>query len=503
MTNWKSAQSLLPNWPVFIGILAFGLLITLTQRVELFVVLAAPIALFTLRNFRATLTVSVWMMLIWMSRLPETLFELDRFSYVVYLCMAISLAAYGVRLLGPGGQAWFRMWRTGWGIWLFLLVIVIGAVHGVFYVEEIPPWMSIQGLDGFVEPWTTWTYFRTFALPGIFQLLLALLIAAGYSDGKYPAQVIAPAALMLWILVFTIGGVVVMSGQSLGDLAQEDQRRFLSEAGFHANTFGGLLAISYAILLGAWQGARQRWLRALLLATIVVTGLGLVLTFSRGAYLAALAVTGLFYIRGSLSKKIIFIALLLVVWFVLPAAVVDRVMTNVESRDINAISADRIEGIWLPLLADIRSHVLIGQGLHSILWTEAQQQKVMLPVGIAHNGYIDLLLDVGMLGAIAVFGSYLYLWRGFMRMSQFDPDSRLRGLFLGGRLAVVALLLVALTNERLTPSVTAFPLWLIGGIMLGRMHWLRKLPKQTLLPTAPGIGIAHASEPGLAHRGGL
>jgi O-antigen ligase len=190
--------------------------------------------------------------------------------------------------------------------------------------------------------------------------------------------------------------------------------------------------------------------------------------------LAFIVVTGLFFLTGSPQRRMAFVAIVLLAWVAAPAAILERAQFGLDSRDLNAISAGRLENIWLPLLPDIGDHLLFGQGLYAIMWTDAQRLQQIYPVSLAHNAYLDLVLDVGLFGACVVLAWYAYLWNGFRRAASSDPDPRFRALFNGGQLALVALCLCALSNDRLTPTAPACLLWVVAGVWLGRQAQLER-----------------------------
>ncbi len=112
---------------VFFAVLAIGALVALTERFELLVLLGVPIALILLRSHRLAVIALVWAMAIWTSRLPVVLFDFVRFSYVVYACVAITAAAYGLKLLTFGARAAPFIGKTAWGAWLLLFLLVVGG----------------------------------------------------------------------------------------------------------------------------------------------------------------------------------------------------------------------------------------------------------------------------------------------------------------------------------------------------------------------------------------
>ena len=95
----------------------------------------------------------------------------------------------------------------------------------------------------------------------------------------------------------------------------------------------------------------------------------------------------------------------------------------------------------MPLLPDIAGHLWFGQGMQSIMWTDAQRFQEIFPVSLAHNAFLDLILDFGLIGALPIVAWYAYLWRGFRHGSRNDPDPEFRALFSGGNLALLAFFL--------------------------------------------------------------
>jgi O-antigen ligase len=277
----------------------------------------------------------------------------------------------------------------------------------------------------------------------------------------------------VWTLVCAtaalIVGEIIVSGEALSVIATQ-RSEHLTTLGFHSNEFGTFLAIAYGLCLGVWNSAESGRHKNRLGAIVVATGIALLLTFSRGAYLA-FAVTNVVVFMGSSPKKrAAFLLVTLLLALAAPAPLVDRAGYGLTTRDANEISAGRVDNLWIPLLPDIADHLWVGQGLQSIMWTEAQLFQQIYPVNHAHNAFLDLLLDLGVLGAIPVLVWYAYVWREFVRRGKTDPDPEFRAIFIGGHLALLSFFLCALTNNRLTPTAPTCLLWVVMGVLLGRIR---------------------------------
>jgi O-antigen ligase len=467
MTSGQLTPFTMPTdkWRDAAALLTVALLCALalyTRRAEVVLLLGAPMALLMVTKFRFAVTITTWVTLMWVSRIPAVFLGLNTFSYLVYLCFVLTTVAYLVRAASPTGRS-LPVVKDPW-IWLFIATIVAGGVHGAMQVDGIPSWVLTPENADYSS---RWVYLRTVMLPGVLLPGLAIAIAVSIQDGQKLEAILAPVCAFVWTINLFIVGAIATSGTSLTVLAAQ-RGEHLVKLGFHSNEFGTLLAVAYALLLGTREGVRDRRSRAILGVTLWATALALVLTFSRGAYVAFLATNALYFLRASPGKKMVAVAGAAFVVLFAPSILIDRIQYGFDGGDLNAISAGRLDGIWAPLLPDIGANLLFGQGLHSIMWTDAQRFQQIFPVSIAHNAYLDLILDLGALGAVTILGWYIHLWRRFGRFSIADGDPAFRAFFFGGHLALVALFLCALVNDRLTPTSPSVCLWIASGVILGR-----------------------------------
>src|SRR5262249_7161048 len=252
-----------------------------------------------------------------------------------------------------------------------------------------------------------------------------------------------------------------------------EEREFLSPLGMHANELGRLYAAAYALLLFTWIEAKNAAFRLALLASMALVVVALVLTFSRGAFLAFVLINLLFLVWHRNTKTLIaFGALAACVLFVLPEAVYDRITTGFGSgadSGSNAISAGRIDHIWLPLLPEIPKSPVWGHGLGSILWSEPMRQgpgTAILAVGHPHNAYLQALLDMGVVGLVLLCAYFAHVWKGLRALSV-DPavSPTLRGFYLGAAAGLASLLVSYATDSSLTPGPEQAFLWLAIGMM--------------------------------------
>ena len=356
--------------------------------------------------------------------------------------------------------------------WLYIVPILIAGVLGSRHVGEIPPFLfkTLVDFDNVTG------YFRDLVVKPLVMVLFALLVGAAVSRSEKPEKFLIPTLISMWIMVSLVFVFVLLYGTSLREMGSSESREFLSALGMHANELGRLYAAAYALLLFTWVESKSPGFRLALLASMGLVTVALVLTFSRGAFLEFILVNVLFLIwRRNAKTLILFGVLAAGALLLLPDAVYDRVTTGF-GRGFGsgsvAISAGRIEYIWLPLLPEVPRSPIYGNGLGSILWSEAMRRGAgvtMLAVGHPHNAYLQALLDMGIAGLILLCAYFVHVWKGFRALSV-DPalSPTLRGFYLGAAAGLASLLISYATDSSLRPGPEQSFLWLAIGMMYGQ-----------------------------------
>jgi putative inorganic carbon (HCO3(-)) transporter len=202
---------------------------------------------------------------------------------------------------------------------------------------------------------------------------------------------------------------------------------------------------------GLWWSARQRWERLAAGLAFLVLGYGLLLTVSRGAWLAVAACAGLTLVvwggrRLSTDRRVWGLAGL--VGLALAAAVG---VTLIAPQRVPALASallrgqDRIE-LYKNSLHLIRDYPLLGIGLGDTFAMVYSKYVLLIPhpyFTYAHNLPLAIWLNQGLLG-LAGFGWLVLAFYGLVlgqaRRGQGSP------LFWGAALGVTAMLLHGLTD---------------------------------------------------------
>jgi len=354
-------------------------------------------------------------------------------------------------------------------LWLYIVPILTAGALGSRHVGDIAPGFYIYDMLDFDS---VAGYVRNLVVKPLSLVIFALLVGAAVSRSEKPEKFLIPTLVSIWVMGSMVIVFVYSSGVALGELASSSSRETLSALGLHANDLGRLYAVAYALLLFTWAESKDPGLRPALLASMGLVVTALVLTFSRGAFLGFIVVNVLFLLWRRNAKTLVFLGLMVAVaLFLIPGAVYDRVATGFGSG-LDAISAGRIEGIWLPLLPEILRSPIYGSGLGSILWSEVMRGErgvTILGVTQAHNAYLETVLDMGIAGLILVCAYFGHVWKDFRALSV-DPSSSptLRGFYLGAAAGLVSFLVAGIAGSYLTPVTEQSFLWLAIGMMYGQ-----------------------------------
>lgn len=354
-------------------------------------------------------------------------------------------------------------------LWLYIVPILVAGALGSRHVGDIAPGFFIYES---LEFYDAGGYIRELVAKPLMMVVFALLVGAAVSRSEKPERFLIPTLISIWVMGAIVVVFVAMSGVALRDLASSGARTFLGPLGLHANDLGRLYAVAYALLLFTWAEAKEPAFRLALLTSMGLVVVALMLTFSRGAFLGFVVVNALFLLWRRNAKTLIFFGVLAAgaLW-VLPAAVYERISTGF-GEGLNAISAGRIEQIWLPLLPEVMRSPIYGNGLGSTMWSEAMHGAdgvTILATSHPHNAYLETVLDMGIAGLILVCGYFAHVWKGFRALSV-DPSlsPTLRGYYLGAAAGLVSLLVAGITDSSLTPKPEQTFLWLAIGMMYGQ-----------------------------------
>src|SRR6185295_4695484 len=355
-------------------------------------------------------------------------------------------------------------------LWLYVVPIMAAGVLGAPHVHQIPSLLLDHNV---IEFDTVGGYFRDLIFKPLMMVVFAMLVGAAMAKSKKTEQFLYPAVVAMWVMSVMVIVFVSLSGTSLQEMAKSESREVLSGLGMHANALGRLYVSAYALLLFTWVESKSAGFRFALLISMAMVVIALILTFSRGAFLSFILVNGLFLVwRRKAKTWLLFGVLAVSALLAMPGAVYDRALMGFGGGgSAEDISAGRIEYLWLPLLPELARSPVYGHGLGAILWSEPMRTGAgitFIPVDHPHNGYLQAVLDMGIIGLVLLCTFFAHVWKGFRRLSRDASLSpTMRGFYLGSAAGLASLLLSYATDSSLTPGPEQSFLWLAVGMMYG------------------------------------
>jgi O-antigen ligase len=378
----------------------------------------------------------------------------------INIMIAATLAAYVMR-----GQQ-LRILAPKPLVWLYVVPILLAGWNGMQHWDEILPYFYELEAVSFTG---AWSYLRESAIRPLLIVAVAMLVAAAVARSDKPERFLWAIAFSVIAVALVEIGFVLASGVHWAVLASASSRRFFEEIGVHSNALGRLFAIAYGVLLFVWWETRDVKLKTLLTATLAIAAFAMVLTFSRGAFLGFFLVNAIFLAwKFNARTAAIAVVVGLVCIMLAPEYLWNRITYGFDSGDANRVSANRLEGIWLPLLPEIFKSPIWGNGLGSTLWSYPNLIGAMDPVGHPHNAYLEAILDMGVVGLALLLAYYWHVWRNLRALgSNAYLSPEMRGLFQGGCAALIAFLVTGWTGSSLRPMAEFAYLWIAIGMMYG------------------------------------
>lgn len=374
-------------------------------------------------------------------------------------------------------------------IWLYVVPACIGlAVAWPHLPEAVMNFSRSEAGSTFLPA----AFVKGRFIKPMFQLIYAMLLANAVADSKKPERFLIALAVSSMLAASVVFSAVALYGGDLTVLQRA--RNFMSPFGMHANEFGLLIATGCVPLMFLALRAEADKRVFFTFAFLFVLA-GLVLTFSRGAWLAFMA--GLLVLLVKYRRPLHFLlvgGIIAVVVAAAPEAVYDRLTTGVDEAmsarsgpaagQVDEFTAGRL-GAWKLLAPEVLRSPLIGRGIGSTAWSSPVRDG-LYPAQHPHNLYLEVLLDVGIVGFAALALLYAKYWRSFGALSRDEGLSpTLRAYFAGAGAALVALLVMGISNGHYMPAPEQTLFWFSLGMLFG--HW-KRLPQARKPVDAHGGG---------------
>lgn len=261
----------------------------------------------------------------------------------------------------------------------------------------------------------------------------------------------------------------------------------------------GLMAIDMSMLLAAafWAGVcatilviRKKWQRLLMGVPLAAMFLAMALCHSRGSYLGFVAAGLVLAIaRWRILLPIIPIAAI-VLCSVFPS-IADRMLMGVgltsatgdTYHDMEEITAGRFTDLWPAAIEQIGKSPLIGYGALACQRTELRDKwlEVAGAPTHPHNAYLELLLDMGVFGAVPVLVVYFAILAMTWKLFRQRKDKTAAGIGGMGLAAIVVLLVTAMGAQSFYPTQSTILSWCMWALAMRMTLDMRRRPAKAHL----------------------
>jgi len=338
------------------------------------------------------------------------------------------------------------------------------AFLSLFFVAVARTGLDIESLHP-AKPALRPTVFRVVVLDGI---LAIKYVVVGYMVALYGIRYrsLAPASkalLVLPILLVPVTAFAFAIGirdpgieRPLYDYARNAVGSYLS---VHGNALGRTAVYLLLFALIA-EGTPWRRLRGL---SIACSAALIEMSLSRTAWVTAVLVLFVLFRRISGADRIWLAASVLAVTLALFPYLADRARYGWESAGgppaieepevlstVNRVMAGRTGRIWPIVLPNFLAHPLVGQGFYS-LWKPVHPDAERLVYNHPHNAYLEVALDMGLLG-LAVLGWMLWdFWKVARRYAPF-------------RYVLASCVIMSVTGGSFYPELQNAVIWVFLGM---------------------------------------
>lgn len=365
--------------------------------------------------------------------------------------------------------------------WCYLLPVAIAAVLALPHLKVAAANFPAEMPD-FYQAFTPDEYLRVRVIKPMFFVVFSFLLANAIRDTEKPERFLVAFAVAAVLPALSILFTVVAQGARV-----EQRGSYLESLGYHPNSLGMLLSLATGPLLFLTTDSPSRLAKAGCAIALLLVTSGLLLTGSRGAALAFAVVIAIWLARRRRWSDLFYagmvVAVLIVaipdnVWDRLTLGLDDTQATTVHNLD-DPLTKGRLAS-WVLLAPDILLSPIWGQGIGSVAWNEATSAG-MYGATLSHNMYLDMLLDVGIVGFALMMYLFIRYVREFKRLSSDESMSpAMRAYYFGGLASFMGMCAMAFTNGAYMPrSENAF-LWFSLGMLFA--YW------DTGARRKPGIG---------------
>ncbi len=406
--------------------------------------------------------------------LAPTLYATVFVTFFASVVRRAEWALYLLAILAPLPVLWYQLHQFPMGKDT-MDILILGAMLGIMVNKggfERAPGTFLIVVFMVVSYVAVWNTTLRFQLPAPFTtdnpvlpdwknyVEMILLYFLAYSAIKTEEQ--QKTLLVIVATVVLLIAVREFRNFTAGDAFDYDKRAEgpFWIVGLGANHLGAFIADYTGLLLGMFLIDKHKYRRWLYLAAVLFSIHPLFFSYSRGAYVAMLAVV---IVYGLLKKRslLVLVAALIFAWqVVLPPSVVDRItMTETPTGELEESAADRVL-LWEHAKQIFEEHPVFGIGFSGFAYSLQGQRLTD-----THNFYMKVAAEQGMIGIVLLGLILLRALSSGWRLYRGGQSTFHQALGLGFIGCVTALAVSNIFGDRFSYFALGCYFWMLWGVV--------------------------------------
>lgn len=385
------------------------------------------------------------------------------FWNVLWLLAIAVIAPRFTKLKAGAGQTYFSP-----SIIIFTFVLLVATAYAMTEASAFPHFgpdaMSVTTilLSGWIKPMQIlvlgWLVYAYCINVGDVRVVNRAVLAGG---------IVFAAAVVYFYFVGSL------KTNYISDETYLTGRGMVSHAmGMHANDVGAWA--TYALVFSVLVKEQNRTWMLMRYATIAASLLTIVLSFSRTAFVAAPIALLLALPRVRWKERFVAVSIFVIIAVLMAPRIIERASFGLQSGKLDDISAGRTETIWGPLLKDVVERPILGNGRFAQLRSISYKK---LRLAHAHSLYIQILLDMGIVGLAIVLTASMRLFQIGRKAKTMLPH------------LVFVMFLVGIAGHTFYPDIANHIVWVTYGISLATLALSRRAQNR-VSPRAGGVLVS-------------
>lgn len=262
----------------------------------------------------------------------------------------------------------------------------------------------------------------------------------------------------------------------------DEDKRGGGPLAYGSNQTAAFLAQFAMFFWGFTQFVKRKKMKLFGYASVAVTLLAAMYTFSRGAYLAILFTVLILGLLKDRKLLLVLTAFLLTWQTVVPTAVRERVtMTENSNGQLEASAQERVD-LWQNAWIAIQHSPIVGNGFATF-----QMGEHVDNLKDTHNWYVKVMVETGIIGLIMALFLLQQMLALSYRLFRRANDPLYQGLGLGLLLATCSCMVANLFGDRWTYLEITGLLWVLVAAAARASHLMDSdlTPVESTAPASP------------------